>query len=125
MHKIAALFFLLIASPAWAEEPTWTTNVQVRFKIGDFSDALWFSAEDYTKQTADTLKAAMQMRYDAYQARVKNPPAPTKEDLQAQIDGVDAQIADLMALKNGGADAQIANLQAQKASIEVAKEQAK
>jgi hypothetical protein len=124
MHKIAALFFLLIASPAWAEEPTWTTNVQVRFKIGDFSDALWFSAEDYTKQTADTLKAAMQMRYDAYQARVKNPPAPTKNELQAQIESVEGQIADLTALKNGGADAQIAELEKQKSALEVAKEQA-
>ena len=93
-------------------------------KIGDYSDALNFTAEDYTKQTVDTLKAAMQARYDAHQAQLKAAAAPTKDDFQSRIDGVDAQIAGLTALKNGGADAQIADLQAQKASLEAAKEQA-
>ncbi|MFA6310607.1 MAG: hypothetical protein WCV99_14015 [Sterolibacterium sp.] len=72
---------------------TETAPVKVDFRIGDYSDALWFaSAAERAAVTDAELQAMMQARYDNWLAVINAvPPAPTPEDLQAQLDALVAQ----------------------------------
>ena len=72
-----------------------TAPVKVDFRIGDYSDALWFaSAAERAAVTDVELQAMMQARYDNWLAVINAvPPAPTPEDLQAQLDALVAQQA--------------------------------
>lgn len=62
-------------------------NVVVRFQLGDFSDALNLTPEEYEKMSEEDIKTLQQARYDNWFAIVSAPSLPPTEDaLKDQLD---------------------------------------
>lgn len=60
-------------------------NIQVKYSIDGFNDALYFSFEEWENTTEKQLERLKNTRYQAYIEHINNPPvAPkkTKEELQ-------------------------------------------
>lgn len=79
-----------------------SNQVVIRFTVteGDhsYSDALYFTPEEYAAQTPDTIAAMQQARFNNWRAIVTAPPVEqTPEMLQAQIDSLTQQQRDTQA----------------------------
>lgn len=69
---------------------TESAQVVVRFTIGDYSDALHFADQAERDQySAEQIDAMCQARYDNWLAAINAvPPAPTAEQIAAQVDAL-------------------------------------
>lgn len=69
-------------------------QVRIPYRIGDFSDCLYKTPAEYAALTEADLRAEMQQRHANWLAAINAvPPAPTPEDVQAQLDALVAQQA--------------------------------
>lgn len=70
-------------------------NIQLRFtvdtKYGPYSDALWFTEDEWAKRDDVAIEAMKQSRVDAHVASIDGRQKPTKEDYQALAASIDAQ----------------------------------
>jgi hypothetical protein len=84
--------------------------VQVRFKDTvtvkgmdlEYSDAIYYTQEQYSKLDLDAHEAIKKERIDNWKNAIENPPAavePTKEQLEAEQVSIDEQVAALQARK--------------------------
>lgn len=75
---------------------TYETDIRIRFQIGDYSDALYFTeAEWAAKPDVDVMA---QQRYEKWQASVKPVEPPTKEQQLAEIADAKAALVDQIAM---------------------------
>lgn len=97
---------LLLVFPSLASAATQKERVQILFtedtQYGEYTDALYFTPEEYLLKTQADLDILKQQRVSGYVNAIKNAPAPvepTKEELQAQIVSIDEQSASLAVQK--------------------------
>lgn len=76
--------------------------IQVRYSMptdyGDYSDAIYYTPDQWKNIKQDDIDAEKQKRVNAYLDVVHNPPIvkePTKEDLERDIAVIDKQKAEL------------------------------
>lgn len=76
-------------------------NVQVKFTIGTYSDALNLTQKEYSTYTPDQINQMEKDKYNTWATSViqasKDHPKPTKVQVQAQIDDLQSQIDALKA----------------------------
>lgn len=111
MKILAAILFLFFTIPAFAG--TQRERVQILFTedtpYGEYTDALYFTPDEYLLKTQADLDTLKQQRVSGYVNAIQNAPAPveaTKEELQAQIVSIDEQSASL-AVQKGEIQAKI------------------
>lgn len=92
-----------------------TIMIQVRFKEKvkvkgmtlEYSDAIYYTEEQYAKLDKEAHEATKQARVDNWKSTIENPPEvkePTKEDMEAEIAALEEQKASLEARKTELAD---------------------
>lgn len=110
MRILAALLICITClSTAFAADES--IYIQVRFsektKYGTFSDALYYTQDEYAKLSKDDLAKVEQGRVDNFIAAVETPNPEAKELTAEELDAQDKAI-----------DEQIATLQSQKVDIQ-------
>ncbi len=99
MKLLLLILFFSITTPSFAA--TQKERVQILFTedtpYGEYTDALYFTPDEYLLKTQADLDILKQQRVSGYVNAIKNAPAPvepTKEELQAEIVVLQEQIAE-------------------------------
>ena len=101
------LLILVLQGTAFADQEK--IRIQHQFsrttQFGEFTDALYFTPEEYELTSKETINALKDERVNAYLNAVQNAPAPVepskseleaeRADLQARIAVLDTQIQDM------------------------------
>ena len=110
--KKLILILLLLPAICFAQDKI---MVQVKFSVpvlihgqaSEFSDALYFTPEQWADMKPEELKAREQERIDNWQYQISHPPVavePTKEQLEAESIALDEQIINAQVRKQEIAD---------------------